>query len=189
MSSGLPQYQVYMKAYNTVLLHKCMWFCFPHTHRLMDVIDTVAVHEYILKKVEQSHGPEVLRLHSLLLWLEHVLSLLVLPTVNALATHFVSRPTNMPFRCHDHILYGTHGSCPASASGEQVWVIHHTLPHDSIFKGRSKTETSTTECQTGTIWCLLTLPVPRRVHKWGCWEETLVWRLGFGEELCPGGWG
>lgn len=59
---------------------------------------------------------------SLLLWLEHVVSL-VLPTVNALVPHFVSRPTNMPCRRHDHILYGTHGSCPASASSEQVRVI------------------------------------------------------------------
>lgn len=53
-------------------------------------------------------------------------------------------------------------------------------------KGRSKRETSTTECQTGTLWCFLTLPMARRVHEWGCREETQASRLRFGKELRRG---
>lgn len=99
------------------------------THSMMGVIDTAAVHEHMLKTVEQNHGPEVLRLYSLLLWLDHLLSLkfwllsMLWPDILYLDPPTCRSDATITFYME-----------PMAGVPLRAGVSHHTLPHDCFQK-------------------------------------------------------
>lgn len=99
------------------------------THSMMGVIDTAAVHEHMLKTVEQNHGPEVLRLYSLLLWLDHLLSLkfwllsMLWPDILYLDSPTCRSDATITFYME-----------PMAGVLLRAGVSHRTLPHDCFQK-------------------------------------------------------